>query len=157
MVNKIIVSLNNSFVRLRGPKCAPGELIILIPSCLQNSQCTRKVRIDPANCRRCGDCRVGDIVGLAEEYGVRAACATGGRLALELVKDKSVRAIVAVACEKELSGGIIGAFPKPVLAVSNARPNGPCKDTTVDIEEVRKAVEYFLIGASAGETTGEAD
>lgn len=144
MFSKTIVGLNSVLLRLRSPKCPPESLLMLIPSCLQSSECSKRVTVDTANCARCGRCPVGAMLDLADEYGIRAACATGGRLALELVKDDSVRAVVAVACEKELRAGIMGAFPKPVFAVCNRRPNGPCKDTTVDEESVRRAIESVL-------------
>ena len=43
---------------------------------------------------------------------------------------------MAIACEKELAGGIKAVFPKKVLAVHNTRPHGPCKDCGVDIKNV---------------------
>jgi uncharacterized protein len=148
VLSKAIVWLNKSFVRLRSPRCAPAELLVLIPSCLQNSKCQQRVAVDVAKCKRCGKCPVDAMVGVGEEYGVRVACATGGRLALEMVKSPSVKAVVAIACEKELRAGVLGGFPKPILTVTNVRPNGPCKDTLVDLKDVREAIEYF-IGAKA--------
>ena len=55
-----------------------------MPSCLQRSQCAQNVRADIQECRRCGRCKVKDVLELSEKYGVRCAAATGGRLALEL-------------------------------------------------------------------------
>jgi uncharacterized protein len=144
MLSKAIIKLNNSLLRVRRPKCKPVELLVLIPSCLQNSKCPQRVSVDVANCKRCGKCLVDAVMALGDEYGVRIACATGGRLALEMVKSDTVKGVVAVACEKELRAGVIGGFPKPILTVANSRPNGPCKDTAVAIEDVREAIEYLL-------------
>jgi len=155
MVGKALVTVNNLSVRLRSPKCRGDEMLILVPSCLQSSKCTQKVTVDVANCRRCGNCAVGAILDLAERFGVRVACATGGRLALSMVKDDRVKVVVAVACEKELRAGIIGAFPKPVSAIPNVRPHGPCKDTDVDMEEVRAAIERLLVGEPSADEKQE--
>ena len=81
---------------------------------------------------------------MAERLGVRVSVATGGELALEEARGDGVRAVVAVACPKELRAGIFGTWPKPVLAVENERPHGPCKDTRVDVDELRSALEFFL-------------
>jgi hypothetical protein len=70
--------------------------------------------------------------------------ATGGRLALELAKAEGVKAIVAVACEKELQAGLTGVFPKPSLGIINLRPHGPCRDTDVDLGEVEEAIAWLL-------------
>ena len=44
----------------------------------------------------------------------------------------------------KLLDGIRACFPKPVLAVPNRRPNGPCKDTRVDLDAVRLAIESLI-------------
>lgn len=147
MFNRLVIKANDLLLHLRRPRCAPGEVLILIPSCLQSSKCRQRVSIEISECRRCGNCGVGDIVALGEKVGLRVACATGGRLALALVKSPSVKAVIAVACEKELRAGLMGVFPKPVISVCNSRPNGPCRDTQVDMEMVCAAVEK-LTGVS---------
>ena len=144
MFEKQIVRLNNLAVRLRRKKAEAKGVLLLFPHCMQNSKCPHKITHDLSACKRCGKCKVKDVLEMAEEYGVQCAVATGGRLALERVKDDGVHAVVAVACEKELSQGIKGAFPKAIVAIPNLRPKGPCKDTDVDLAQVRKAIEWLL-------------
>ena len=144
MLEKQIVRLNNLAVKLRRKKAGREGILLLFPHCLQNSKCPQKITSDLKLCKRCGQCKVKDILELAEEFGVQCAVATGGRLALERVKEDRVHAVVAVACEKELSQGIKGAFPKAILAIPNLRPKGPCKDTDVALPEVRKAIRWLL-------------
>jgi hypothetical protein len=134
----------NGLTRLRHSRCKPDELLVLVPSCLQRSQCPQKITNDIKECQRCGRCKINDIIALSEKYGTRCAVATGGRLALDLAKSNGVRAIVAVACEKELQAGLTGAFPKPSLGIINRRPHGPCRDTDVDLAEVEAAIAWFL-------------
>jgi len=33
----------------------------------------------------------------------------------------------------------------PVYGILNKRPNGPCKDTFVDVIELEKAIEHFAL------------
>ena len=139
-----LVKFMNTVTRARRSRCAPDELLFLLPSCLQNTACERKITRDVQECQRCGRCKVKDILELADAYGVRCAVATGGRLALELAKDKGVKAVLAVACEKELRAGMLAILPKPGLGIINLRPNGPCTDTDVDLDEVREALEWLL-------------
>jgi hypothetical protein len=139
-----IVKLLNRVTRLRRARCRPGQLLLLIPSCLQSSRCTQNVTNDVAECLRCGRCKVKDVLELADRYGVRCAMAKGGRLALELAGEGSVKAVLAVACEKELQAGLRAVFPKPSLGIINLRPNGPCKDTDVDLVELEDALAWLL-------------
>ncbi|MGD2175372.1 MAG: DUF116 domain-containing protein [Candidatus Brocadiaceae bacterium] len=139
-----IVKMMNALTRLRRSRCRPEELLILVPSCLQRSDCRQKITNDINECRRCGRCKVKDIIELGERYGVRCAVATGGRLALEMAMETDVKAVVAIACEKELQQGMFSMFPKPGLGIINIRPHGPCKDTDVDLEEVEEAIQWIL-------------
>jgi hypothetical protein len=134
----------NAVTRLRRTRCEPDEILVLLPSCLQCSECREKVSVDVDNCLRCGRCKIKDVLELCERLGVRCAVATGGRLAMKLAGDREIKAVVAVACEQELHEGMFGVFPKPSLGVINLRPNGPCTDTDVDMEELEEALNWLL-------------
>lgn len=139
-LNNIIIGVNN-FLRGRKHKgLAPEKVMLLFSHCLQNSKCPQKIINDLAECKRCGKCTVKDILEMSERYGIKCAVASGSEMALEKVNSANIDAVLAIACEKELAGGIKAIFPKKVLAVPNTRPHGPCKDCGVDI----KNVEAFL-------------
>ena len=144
MIDRTVIALNNLAVRLRRSRCKPNELLILFSRCLQRSSCDRKLSETCAECRRCGQCSVCRLLDLHDKYGVGVFLATGGRQAAERASTPDVKAIVAVACPKELRAGIFASLPKAVLARTIAWPCGPCKDTTVEIGEVEEAVRWFL-------------
>ena len=145
MKKSAIVSLSNSLTKIRHPKCAPERVLLLMPSCLQGSECKHRLLNDDfSQCRRCGACKIKDVLELAEEYGVKPFIAAGGRLAAERANSDDVDAVVAVACTKELKEGVKAVFPKPVLTVYNEQPHGPCVDTDVTLGAVREAIEQFL-------------
>ena len=80
------------------------------------------------------------------------ACVVGGgRDALARTKQENIKAVVAVACEKELVQGIFAAFPKPVLGVINETPEGPCKNTLADPDKVTQAIERLTGKYSRGD------
>ncbi len=139
-----LVSLSNLITKLRMSKCPPSSLLILFPHCIQWSKCPQKITLDLGECRRCGKCKVKDLIELSEKYGVQVAVASGGRVALQRVKAEEIRGVIAIACEKELRIGLMAAMPKAIMAVPNLRPHGYCKDTDVTMEEVEKQVRLFL-------------
>lgn len=141
-----LVRLNNRIVRWRRVRIAdPAGLLLLVPHCLQHGACGRNLlRADGGGCARCGRCTVDAILALGERYGIACQVAGGGRQALRQVRARTVRAVVAVACPRELAQGIAGVFPKPVLAVCNRRPLGDCHDTQVDLRAVEAAVRELL-------------
>ncbi len=141
MLDRLIINLNNRLVgwrRIRGLR--PSEILLLLPHCLHRQSCPRNVVHSLDECRRCGDCSVGALAGIRDEFGVVACVVGGGREALVQVRNPAIKAVVAVACDKELVQGIRAAFPKPVLAVPNQTPEGPCKNTLADPAEVVKAI-----------------
>ena len=144
MINRAVIALNNFAVRLRRTRCRPHEVLVLFSRCLQRSACDRKIVEDLANCQRCGQCLVTRFLEMGERYGVRLRIATGGREAALHAADPSVKAVVAVACDKELRAGLVASLPKAVLAQSIEWPCGPCKDTTVEFDRVEEAVRWLL-------------
>ncbi len=144
VLDKKFVSLNNLVTKLKKNKCSPGSLLLLFPHCIQYSKCKQNINVDLSECKRCGKCKVKDLMELSEEYGVSIAIANGGRIALQRVMAKEIRGVIAIACEKELRIGIMAALSKRILGVTNLRPHGYCIDTDVVLDDVKKAIEQFL-------------
>jgi len=146
-IKQSFIAVNNQMVRSRRFRLPGSELLLLLPHCLQWSLCPHKITINIDNCRRCGRCQISDLIGLKEKYGINLGMATGGTLARRHVREYRPRAIVAVACERDLTSGIQDVNPIPVLGVTNQRPNGPCLDTAVALDGVEEAIRFFLGGA----------
>jgi uncharacterized protein len=141
MFHRLVILLNNRLASLLGRKTPPGQTLLLVPHCLQSRACQFDVCTDIAQCRRCGKCAMADLLQLREEFGIQVAVASGGRQASALVRDPNVRSVIAVACEKELCAGILTTRTKRIYAIPNHRPCGPCVDTDVAVEEIRKVLE----------------
>jgi len=138
------VVINNKLVLAEAKKVRPEKLLILLPHCLQNHECTVRITGSVENCKACGKCKIKDLVALSEKYNVPASVATGGTLARRIVVEKRPTVIVAVACERDLTSGIQDSYPIPVFGILNNRPFGPCYDTDVDLELVERGMTTFL-------------
>ncbi|MBL7108076.1 MAG: DUF116 domain-containing protein [Candidatus Cloacimonetes bacterium] len=138
------IKVNDSLIRALKLKYKSSDVLILLPHCLQNSDCLIRITIDPKNCERCGNCDIGAICKLAEEYNVNVAVATGGTLARRIVLEKRPKLIIAVACYRDLVSGIQEAFPIKTLGILNIRPQGPCINTEVDVEKIRDSLKKII-------------
>lgn len=145
-VGESFVQVNNSLFKATRKRIRNDRLVILLPHCLQNFDCPHKIIANHDNCRRCGGCLIGEILGLKEKYNVEVSIATGGTLARKVLVDKKPSVIVAVACERDLCSGIQDAYPTPVYGILNERPHGPCVNTRVDLDKLDQAVYYILNG-----------
>ena len=138
------IEMNNSLVRASAQLVPGDRLLLLLPHCLQSFDCPHRVTSEVRNCRRCGGCEIADLISLCDRYGVNMSIATGGTLARRVIVETRPKAIVGVACERDLTSGIQDSYPIPVIGVLNERPFGPCRDTRVDLAEVEQAVSFFL-------------
>ncbi|MBD3178307.1 MAG: DUF116 domain-containing protein [Candidatus Latescibacteria bacterium] len=108
-----------------------GNLLVLLPRCLD-----REI--------------MKEIKEKCEQYtDVEYYSTAGGSAARKLVVKTSPRAIIAVACERDLLSGIQFVSGEiPVIGIPNKRPKGPCKNTVIDTSEFETALKYFHSGDS---------
>jgi len=143
-VKQSFIELNNHLVRSNHHRIRPGRLLLLLPHCIQDFDCQIKITGNIKNCEGCGKCEIKDLIELADQYQVKIAVATGGTLARRIIVENRPEAIVAVACELDLTSGIQDTYPIPVIGILNERPFGPCINTKADIQKVKKALLDFL-------------
>jgi hypothetical protein len=143
-IRNSFIEVNNQLVRTRCIKVKPEEILLLVPHCLQWTKCPHKITVDINNCHRCGNCYIDELLSLRDKYHVHIGVATGGTLARKYVEEYRPHAIVAIACERDLTSGIQDACFLPVLGVTNERPYGPCRDTCISISRVEEAILHFL-------------
>lgn len=143
-VEQSFIRTSNRLVKQQRIKVPADRLMMLTPHCIQRDACVHKITRNVENCRQCGGCSVGSMLALAHKYGCHFAVATGGTLARQMVKQARPKAIVAVACERDLTSGIQDVFPLPVIGVLNERPFGPCFNTRVDVATLEAALIDFM-------------
>ena len=138
------IAVSNLLFIKCGIKVPADRLLVLVPHCLQLVDCPHKITRDPNNCKRCGRCNIGDLMKLSDEYGFQFLVATGGTLARQFVQKNRPKAVLAIACERDLMSGIQDVYPLPAVGVLNLRPNGPCYNTRVNIDDVRKMLDKII-------------
>ena len=52
--------------------------------------------------------------------------------------------IVSVACERDLTSGIIDVGNIPVIGIVNERPNGPCYNTCVNVNMLKEKLDSII-------------
>lgn len=144
MIRSLFIDINNLYVESGNIRKSPDKVLLLLPHCLQNSECGHKVTGNIYNCKKCGRCTIGAILGIVEKTGVKAIIVTGGTAARNTIAKEKPEIVLSVACERDLAIGISDVSRMPVLGVLNRRPNGPCVNTTVDVELIRQKLDSIL-------------
>jgi hypothetical protein len=126
-VENAAVKVYNNLALMRGRKVGEGELLLLIPRCLS------KGTLD-------------GVLGIAGKYGVPVFVATRGQLARRVIRERRPRAVVAVACERDMVSGLHDVAGKiPVLGLTMTLPAGPCKDASLDLGQLERWVQAYVV------------
>ncbi len=133
--NKLI-TYNNKRVLKEISQKKIKKVSILLPHCIQNYDCPFKVTSNIENCKKCGKCKLGDILNLKEKYNISVKVATGGTLARLYLKEERPDFVIAIACKRDIVSGIFDAFPLNVYGVFNKIINSPCINTDINMDEI---------------------
>jgi hypothetical protein len=126
-VENAAVKVYNALAMMRGRKVGKGELLLLIPRCLS------KETLD-------------GVLGIAGKYGVPVFVATRGQLARRVIRERRPRAVVAVACERDMVTGLHDVAGKvPVLGLTMTLPAGPCKDARLNLDRLEEWVRAYVV------------
>jgi hypothetical protein len=126
-VENAAVKVYDLFAAARGRKVGKGELLLLIPRCLS------KAALD-------------GVLGIAGKYEVPVFVATRGQLARRVIRERRPRAVVAVACERDMVSGLHDVAGKvPVLGLTMTLPSGPCKDAGLDLGKLEEWVRSYVV------------
>jgi hypothetical protein len=121
--------IGNSFIKMHNfvtmsfvGKLNAGRILVLLPRCLKREARARLMnRLDGSDYKVC--------------------TAAGGEEAREAIRQYRPTTILAIACERDLMGGIKDVADKiPVIAIPNKRPEGPCKNTDFALSELEDAL-----------------
>src|SRR5213596_251230 len=127
-VEHAAIDVYNALAARRQRTVGKGELLVLIPRCLS------KQALD-------------GVLAIAGRYEVPVFVATRGQLARRVIRERRPRAVVAVACERDMMTGLRDVAGRlPVLGLTMRLPNGPCRDAMLDLDIMEEWVRG-LVGA----------
>lgn len=120
------LKVHNLLMDSRPTQVEADRLMVLAPRCLtkENNKTLRQLR---------------------DQYGFHMAVVGGGSEARLKIRQAKPRLIIAMACERDLMSGFKEINPSvPVLGFPNQRPEGPCKNTCVDMVAIEKTIRKCL-------------
>jgi len=119
------IKVSNSLIQSSSWKINRSKIVILLPRCLRRP--LQK-----------------DIIALAKKYQCLIFTVPGGELARKIIAEQKPLAVIGIACERDLLSGIRDVHHIPVIGIPNQRPEGPCKNTTVEYKKIEEAIKFFL-------------
>jgi uncharacterized protein len=126
-VENASVKVYNALALMRSRKVNQGELLLLVPRCLSRET-------------------LDGVLEIAKRYAVPVFVATRGQLARRVIRERRPRAVVAVACERDMVSGLHDVAGKvPVLGLTMQLPSGPCRDAVLDLPRLEEWVRAYLV------------
>ena len=151
------IEKNNRIVGASGRKYRPEEVLLIFPHCLQDWECPHRITSDLGNCKACGKCCIPELIEISAKFNVKMEVVAGGTAARRAISDNRPLFTVAVACERDMISGIQESMPLPVMGILNERPNGPCRNTKVDISRVEQTLANLLNGGTGTEADADSE
>ena len=120
------VAVYNRLAWAREWRVRANEMLILIPRCLSRAA-------------------LDGVMDIARRYDVATFVATRGAYARQAIRERRPKAVVAVACERDMVSGLRDVAGRlPVLGLTMQLPNGPCKDASLDLVKMEEFVRKYL-------------
>ena len=120
------IAVYNRLAWAREWRVRANEVLILIPRCLSRSA-------------------LEGVMEIAKRYDVATFVATRGAYARQAIRERRPKAVVAVACERDMVSGLHDVAGRlPVLGLTMQLPNGPCKDASLDLTKMEEFVRKYL-------------
>ncbi|NTV53662.1 MAG: DUF116 domain-containing protein [Candidatus Firestonebacteria bacterium] len=125
-VSHAFMLVHNRLEVLPPPVSQREKLLVLVPRCLSRE--------------------VFQALGaLKAHYGFTQMIVTGGTEARRAIGKLRPQGVLAVACERDLLAGVNDVKGRvPILAFANRRPEGPCRNTVVDMQKIENGIKLFL-------------
>jgi uncharacterized protein len=126
-VGNALLQVYNALAAGRSPAgIRPDQLLVLLPRCL-------------------GREAMQEAMEISGRYGVPLFVASRGRYARQMIAMRRPKRVVAVACERDLVSGlgdVGGRFP--VVGTTLTLPDGPCKNTGMDVGKLESQIRWSL-------------
>jgi hypothetical protein len=120
------IAVYNRLAWAREWRVRANEMLILIPRCLSRTA-------------------LDGVMEIAKRYDVATFVATRGAYARQAIRERRPKAVVAVACERDMVSGLHDVAGRlPVLGLTMQLPNGPCKDASLDLTQMEEFVRKYL-------------
>ncbi len=124
-VSNSFIKVHNAVLKTYARRLNAERLLILLPRCLERT--ARSL-----------------VVDRIERLAAKMVTASGGEEARKAIQENRPSLILAIACERDLISGLKDVADRiPVLAIPNRRPQGPCKNTQLPIEELDAALTFI--------------
>lgn len=139
-----IVLLGNESWRLTVEATPFNRRLLLLPQCLKdNSSCKGQFDALGLNCAGCKACPIDDILLEAEKLGYATLVAEGTTVAIGLVEEGSIDAVIGVSCMPVLQRSFEPVSNAAVPVIGLPLMHDGCENTKIDMKWLADEIKAF--------------
>ena len=139
-VMRIYIEMKNKMHVEQFKNSSFSDRILLLPQCLRNKECPAKLTEYGYICQECGKCRIPEIIRLAKSLGYKVFIVPGGSMVEKILRTFKPKAVLGVACEKELVLGSIACEKAGIPGQGICLLRDGCVETDVDWRKVKEMI-----------------
>ena len=141
----IIVLLGNEIWRKTVEATPFHRRLLLLPQCLRDSnKCLGEFDDLGLICAGCKNCHIDEILGKAEKLGYTTLVAEGTTMAIGLVEEGSIDAVLGVSCMPVLQNSFGPVTKAAVPAMAVPLLHDGCENTSVDYDWLFSEMEQYF-------------
>lgn len=138
---KLYIDMKNKLHKGKFAETRFSDRILLLPQCLRNRSCKAELTEFGYKCNNCNRCKIPEIKKYAENKGYKVFIIPGGSIIEKIVKTFKPKAILGVACLKELVLGCIVCEKAGIPAQGVVLLRDGCVETDVDWTKVKMVID----------------
>lgn len=137
-IEEFYIDFKNELYKKGFKKIPFNERVLFIPQCLRDSKkCKAELTDSGYICNDCSPCKAHRIKEIGEKLGYKVFIVPGGTMVVNIIKKEKPKAIMGIACYRELLDGVIALKKINIPGMGVLLSKTGCKDTDVSLEKVK--------------------
>ena len=135
---------NNQRVREHFQLHRAGKALVLLPHCIQASNCQAGIVEDLGKCFSCGGCPAGEVLSNVLSANWNCQINNRSHKVYREVRAFNPDLIIALSCPDRLLKGLTKLSEVPSYVIPLQLPHGMCVDTTFSVPHLGAAMEALV-------------
>jgi uncharacterized protein len=138
------VRLHNSLALRSFQETPVGTRAVFFPQCLRSALCPARLGPEGLECRKCGRCRLNDVISELEGLGYKVFIVPGSSFVKRMVRQHRPQAIIGIGCLIEIKEGLQMCDQIGLVGMGVVQSSDGCIETTLNWHELHRIARLGL-------------
>lgn len=140
-----LINIDNEMNKSEFAKTPVEMRAVFFPHCLRSKDCPANLTPSGITCRRCGRCRLGDVIPELNKAGyVNVFIIPGSTFIKRLIKKYKIKAMIGIGCLNEVKDGLELGRKIHMTTIGVVNLTDGCIETRMNVDAVLEAASLGL-------------